>query len=221
MSLDKQSLTAFAKHDRDRYEHTLRDLVEIPTVSSEPERAADIRRCAERAAQLIRDFGGTASILETDGNPLIHGRFDGDSNAPAVTVYNHLDVQPASRATEPWDSDPFVFTKNGDRYFGRGTTDDKGPAMSALWGIKAARENGVRANLRVLWELEEEIGSPNFESGIKKHADAVKTNSVIVSDTIWVSRAQPAAPAGLRGLQGFELALETGETDQHSGVTGG
>jgi len=44
---------------------------------------------------------------------------------------------------------------------------------------------------------------------------------VIVSDTIWVSRDRPACPAGLRGLQGFTLTLEVGETDQHSGVTGG
>ena len=42
-----------------------------------------------------------------------------------------------------------------------------------------------------------------------------------MSDTIWVARDRPACPAGLRGLVGFELTLETGETDQHSGVTGG
>jgi len=221
MSADKKSLLAFAKNERDRFEATLRELVEIPTVSADPDRLPDIRRAADRAAELIREFGGEASILETDGNPLIHGCFNADPKAPTVTVYNHLDVQPASKATEPWKTEPFVFTKQGDRYFGRGTTDDKGPALSALWGIRAARNNGVRANIRVLWELEEEIGSPNFENGIKPHAKVLATDSIIVSDTIWVSRAQPACPAGLRGLQGFELVLETGETDQHSGTAGG
>jgi acetylornithine deacetylase/succinyl-diaminopimelate desuccinylase-like protein len=151
----------------------------------------------------------------------VHGRFDAGRGAPTVTVYNHLDVQPASRESEPWRTDPFVFTKEGDRYFGRGTTDDKVPALTALWGIRAAREAGVRANMHVLWELEEEIGSPNFESGVRKHAKQLATDSVIVSDTIWVSRQRPACPAGLRGLQGFELTLETGQTDQHSGTTGG
>jgi acetylornithine deacetylase/succinyl-diaminopimelate desuccinylase-like protein len=190
-------------------------------VSSDPDRQRDIRRCAELAAQTIRDFGGEPKIFETAGNPIIHGRFDAHTGAPRVTVYNHLDVQPASRETEPWDSDPFTFTKDGDRYLGRGTTDDKGPAMSALWGIKAAREAGVPINARVLWELEEEIGSPNFEAAMKEHRDELATDSVIVSDTIWVARDRPACPAGLRGLVGFELMLETGETDQHSGVTGG
>src|SRR5207249_4928946 len=80
---------------------------------------------------------------------------------------------------------------------------------------------GVRANMRVLWELEEEIGSTNFESAVRENATQFETDSVLVSDTIWVSREQPACPAGLRGMQGFELVLETGKTEQHSGTTGG
>jgi len=188
MAVNKSDLNAFAKRERDRFERTLKEFVEIPTVSADPNRQRDIRRCADLAAQTIRDFGGEPWIIETAGNPIIHGKFDGPTGAPAVTVYNHLDVQPASRETEPWDSDPFTFTKDGDRYFGRGTTDDKGPALTALFGIRAAREAGVPLNIRVLWELEEEIGSPSFEAAIRKHAKELKTDHVIVSDTIWVSR---------------------------------
>jgi acetylornithine deacetylase/succinyl-diaminopimelate desuccinylase-like protein len=195
MGVDKSELTAFAKRERDRFERSLKDFVEIPTVSADPARQRDIRRCADLAAQTIRDFGGEPWILETAGNPIVHGRFDGQTGAPTVTVYNHLDVQPASRDTEPWDSDPFTFTKDGDRYFGRGTTDDKGPALTALFGIRAAREAGVPLNIRVLWELEEEIGSPNFEAAMKDNARQLATDSVIVSDTIWVARNRPACAA--------------------------
>src|SRR5436305_9201876 len=117
MKLDKKSLAAYAASQRAPFEKMLQEFVETPSVSSEPERQGDIRRCAELAAQAIRDFGGQADILETDGNPLIHGRFDvGGSGAPTVTVYNHMDVQPASRETEPWRTDPFTFVKEGDRY---------------------------------------------------------------------------------------------------------
>jgi acetylornithine deacetylase/succinyl-diaminopimelate desuccinylase-like protein len=221
MKIEKKTLAAWAKNERDRFESALQQFVEIPSVSAEPERAADVRRCADEAAKLIRDFGGESKVLETDGYPLVHGTFKSGANAPTLTIYNHMDVQPASRETEPWDTDPFAFTKKGDRYFGRGTTDDKGPALSALWGIRAAREAGIPINLNVLWELEEEIGSPSFESAIKKYKKELTTDSVLVSDTIWVSRQRPACPAGLRGLQGFTLTLETGQTDQHSGVTGG
>lgn len=221
LSTDRKSLVAWAKSERDRFEKSLKQIVEIPSVSADPEHQKDIVRCADAAAQLIRDFGGEASILETAGNPIVHGRFTQGDDLPTLTIYNHMDVQPASRETEPWDTEPFEFTQKGDRYFGRGTTDDKGPALSALWGIKAAREADLPINLNVLWELEEEIGSPNFEDGIKRHTDLLATDHILVSDTIWVSRKQPACPAGLRGLQGFSLSLQTGETDQHSGVTGG
>ncbi|HEX2120283.1 MAG TPA: M20/M25/M40 family metallo-hydrolase [Thermoanaerobaculia bacterium] len=221
MKVEKKALAAWAASEREKFEDTLRTFVEIPSVSAEEHRKPDIRRCADAAAQLIRDFGGKAKVIRTEGNPLVHGRFTSGRTLPTLTVYNHMDVQPASRETEPWDTDPFVFTKQGDRYFGRGTTDDKGPALSALWGIRAAREANVPINLNVLWELEEEIGSPNFESAIRQNAKDLATDHILVSDTIWVSRQQPACPAGLRGLQGMTLSLQTGETDQHSGVTGG
>jgi acetylornithine deacetylase/succinyl-diaminopimelate desuccinylase-like protein len=221
MASDKNAYTAFAKRERDNFERDLKTFVEIPTVSADPERKPDIERLANVAAEKIREFGGEAMILATAGNPLLYGHFAGRNGAPNVTVYNHLDVQPASRETEPWDTEPFVFTKEGDRYLGRGTTDDKGPALTALYGMRAAREAGVETNINFLWEFEEEIGSEHFEDGIRQHAKTLSTDSVIVCDTIWVSRQQPACPAGLRGLQGFELTLETGTTDQHSGVTGG
>jgi acetylornithine deacetylase/succinyl-diaminopimelate desuccinylase-like protein len=73
----------------------------------------------------------------------------------------------------------------------------------------------------VLWELEEEIGSPHFETTLRSERESLATDTAIVSDTVWVSRARPACPAGLRGLQGFRFTIETGATDQHSGVTGG
>ncbi len=82
-------------------------------------------------------------------------------------------------------------------------------------------EAEVPINIRFLWEFEEEIGSPNFETIISKASSNLRTDSVVVSDTVWVSRNRPASSAGLRGLLGFLLSLETGEVDTHSGETGG
>ena len=76
-------------------------------------------------------------------------------------------------------------------------------------------------NIRFLWETEEEVGSPNFAETLKKIGAAAATDAVIVSDTVWVSRQQPSLSSGLRGLQRFNFYLETAETDQHSGTTGG
>ena len=62
---------------------------------------------------------------------------------------------------------PFAFKNENGMYHGRGATDDKGPALSALFGARYAIEQGVPINIRFLWELEEEIGSPNFAAGLK------------------------------------------------------
>jgi acetylornithine deacetylase/succinyl-diaminopimelate desuccinylase-like protein len=221
-ALNRDQLFSFAKRHRDEYEALLKQFVETPTVSCDPAHAQDIRAGLDLTVETLRKFGGKVDIYEVaNGNPTVHAVFGADKKLPTVTVYNHMDVQPASKETEPWDTEPFVLTKKGDSYFGRGTTDDKGPALAALYGARAAIEAGVPVNIRFLWEFEEEIGSPNFEKIISKAASDLRTDSVVVSDTVWVSRGRPASSAGLRGLLGFLLTLETAATDTHSGETGG
>ncbi len=217
--LTLESLQSFAAAQRAAFEKELRTLVEIPSVSADPARKGDVRRCAEAAVSLFERHGGKAEILETEGNPLIHGWFGEDSAQRSITVYNHMDVQPAN---EPeWVADPFTFVIDGDTYKGRGSTDDKGPAVTAFFGALAAKQAGVPLNIHFLWELEEEIGSPSFEGGLKRHQDRLKTDAIVVSDTVWITRGKPSTPAGLRGLQGFRLTLETADHDLHSGVVGG
>jgi len=218
-AFSKDRLKEYARERRGDFERILERMVEIPTVSVEPDRKDEVRRGAEEAVALLESFGAKAELHTTKGHPIVYGRFDRGKDLPTVTVYNHLDVQPAEGPD--WRTEPFDFVKQGDRYFGRGTTDDKGPAMTALFGALYAWENDVPVNIRFLWELEEEIGSPHFETTIKEKAADFATDSVVVSDTVWVSRSRPAQPAGLRGLQGFRFTLQTGETDQHSGTAGG
>lgn len=220
--LSRDSLVSFAKNHRAEYEELLRRYVETPTVSVDPAHASDISKGVDMVVDTFKRFGARTEVYRVrEGNPVVHATFDVGKNLPTVTVYNHMDVQPASKETEPWDTEPFVMTTRGDSYFGRGTTDDKGPALAALFGARAAVEAGLPINIRFLWEFEEEIGSPNFEKIITKAGKALATESVVVSDTVWVSRQRPANSAGLRGLLGFLLSLETGTTDTHSGEVGG
>ena len=215
----KDALKQYAAARRPEFEKILSEIVDIPTVSVEPDRKAEVRRGAQYAASLLKSWGAEVETFETKGHPIVHGKFTRGPGLPTVTIYNHLDVQPADGPD--WRTEPFRFSKDGDKYMGRGTTDDKGPAMTALFGARYAWEQGVAANIHFLWELEEEIGSPHFEGSIRENVSRLATDSVVVSDTVWVSRARPACPAGLRGLQGFRLTLETGQTDQHSGTAGG
>jgi acetylornithine deacetylase/succinyl-diaminopimelate desuccinylase-like protein len=212
-------LDTFIKDNRNDFENQLGELVEIPTISMDPERKPDIRRGAELARQYLENIGAQAEIVETPGYPVVFGRIETGANNPTVTVYNHIDVQPAN--PEEWHKAPFTFFKEGDRYEGRGTTDDKGPALSAMTGARYAVENNVPLNINFIWELEEEIGSPNFEHFIKNNTARLKTDSILVSDTIWISRKRPAIPYGLRGMMAMTMTLQTGAKDVHSGLTGG
>ena len=115
MTLQRPELEAFARRERDAYESLLREFVEVKSVSADPDRKPDIERVAELAAATLRRFWGKAELFRAPGGtPVVLGGFDGHPGRPTVTVYNHMDVQPASKETEPWKSEPFVFTKKGD-----------------------------------------------------------------------------------------------------------
>lgn len=214
-----QQLESYVEQSRKRYEGLLGQMVNIPSISMDPAKANDMRRMATLARQILSDAGGEAQIVETGGYPLVSGGWTIGAHYPTVTIYNHMDVQPAQ---EPqWQQDPFAFRNEGGIYRGRGATDDKGPALSALFAARFAIEQGVPINIRFLWELEEEIGSPHFAAGLKQRVEVPRPDSVVVSDTIWIAKGRPAMPYGLRGIVAASLTLRTGSKDAHSGVTGG
>ena len=204
---------------RREFEGMLAGLVEVPTVSADPAHSRDIRTGAELALQYLRSLGASGEIVETPGNPVVLGKLLTDPGNPTISVYNHLDVQPAQELE--WVRDPFTFHAEDGRYYGRGSTDDKGPALTALFAARYAVEAGTPINIHFIWELEEEIGSPNFEHFVGEKGKELATGSVLVSDTVWLSRDVPAIPYGLRGLQLARLTLETARHDAHSGLTGG
>ena len=217
--VQERQLGLFVRDERARFENLLGQMVEIPSISMDPSRKGDMRRMAQLAVQYFHDLGATADIIETEGCPMISGGWTTGAAYPTVTVYNHMDVQPAQEAE--WKQAPFAFQNDHGIYRGRGATDDKGPALTALFAARFAIEQGIPINIRFLWELEEEIGSPNFAMGLKNRAAIPRPDSVVVSDTIWLAKGQPAIPYGLRGLLGARLSLRTGTKDAHSGVTGG
>ncbi|KAJ8953997.1 hypothetical protein NQ318_004288 [Aromia moschata] len=60
--------------------------------------------------------------------PVLLGSLGDDPKKKTVLIYGHLDVQPAY-IEDGWDSEPFVLTERDGKLYGRGSTDDKGPAF--------------------------------------------------------------------------------------------
>ena len=79
-----------------------------------------------------------------------------------IGIAGHLDIVPVGG---DWTYDPFKLTRKGDYVYGRGTTDDKGPVIEALYAMKLLRDSGVKLNkrIRLIMGCNEETGSKCME----------------------------------------------------------
>jgi acetylornithine deacetylase/succinyl-diaminopimelate desuccinylase-like protein len=207
------------------FREQLRTLVEHRTVSPGATDPSEIRAGAEAARRIMEEAGATAELVECNGTPSVLGRFSHPRPKARIVVYNHLDVQPADPSG--WtQADPFVMgvrpdPERGWLYEGRGTTDDKGPGLCALRAASWVAAAGLPIDVTLLWETEEEIGSPHFDEVVRARREALACDAVIVSDTIWPSGSQPAISIGLRGSLQAILRLRTAGKAAHSGLVGG
>jgi len=119
--------------------------------------------------KLMQDYGLKTRNYE---NYCIAGDLPG-SGDKALDILAHLDVVPVSN---DWTvTKPFVMKREGDRIYGRGTSDDKGPAVAALYALRAIKELGLplERGVRLLCGSDEETGSSDlaYYYGIEKEAD--------------------------------------------------
>lgn len=91
------------------------------------------------------------------------GCIDFDSTLPKqLDILAHLDVVPAG---EGWKvTEPFRPVEKDGRLYGRGTADDKGPAVAALYAMRAVKELGIplKKNVRLILGTDEECGSSDI-----------------------------------------------------------
>src|SRR5271163_4346035 len=76
------------------YLEELKRWIAVPSVSADPSRFADVRRCCERLVERMNEIGLRARVLETDGHPLAYGEWLEAPGQPTALVYGHYDVQP-------------------------------------------------------------------------------------------------------------------------------
>src|SRR4029078_9996579 len=97
-TLKRASLFSFANSHREEFETALQRFVETPTVSVDPGHAEDIRNGVDLTVATIEGYGGKGGVYKAEKeNPVIHGVFGNAPSRPTVPVYNHIDVQPASK----------------------------------------------------------------------------------------------------------------------------
>ena len=196
------------------------ELLAIPSVSSEPAHAPDMRRAAEWIARRLDLAGGR--VVETDGHPVVLAEWLGAHGAPTILVYGHYDVQPAGDSTA-WTTPPFEPSVRDGRIYARGATDDKCPVHVALETMRrfVEREGALPLNVRFLIEGEEEIGSPSLGPFLAANRDALACDAVISADGAMWRPTEPSIAVAAKGLLGLELVVEGPASDLHSGRHGG
>ncbi len=204
------------------------DLVRIKSISTDPAFKAECRKAAEWLVAELNGLGFTASVRDTPGHPMVVAHHDAAKpDAPHVLFYGHYDVQPVD-PLNLWDTDPFEpgikEIEPGRKVItGRGTADDKGQLLTFVEAVRAYKDvhGGLPCRVTILFEGEEESGSPSLKPFLEANAAELKADYALVCDTSMWDRDTPAISAGLRGLVGEEVIVRAADRDLHSGYFGG
>lgn len=204
------------------------DLVRIKSISTDPAYKADCRKAAEWLVRELTALGFDASVRDTPGHPMVVAHHAaGSPDAPHALFYGHYDVQPVD-PLDLWENDPFEPAikeiEAGRKVItGRGTSDDKGQLLTFVEACRAYKEiNGtLPVRITILFEGEEESGSPSLKPFLAANAEELKADFALVCDTSMWDGETPAIAAALRGLVGEEIVISAADRDLHSGLFGG
>lgn len=224
MSTQSDDLFDRLARERGRHLDELLDYLRIPSISTDPEYAPEVNRCADWLLARMAEAGLQTEKIATAGHPLVYAEWTGAGpDRPTVLFYGHYDVQPPDPLPE-WRNPPFEPTLEGEVLVARGATDDKGQSYCHLKGVEAhLRERGkLPVNVKFIVEGEEESGGEAIEKFVRERgASKLACDCVVVSDSSMFAPGVPALTYGLKGLAYFELRVDGPNRDLHSGAYGG
>ena len=243
----KQELRKLVREYRIAHEQELFDeLVEwlyIPNVANDQ---LNIRKCAAWLKSAMERRGITARILETGGSPVVYGELNVPGANRTIMFYSHYDGQPVD-PTKWIDMEPFAPTmrpgkmeagstepkpiplpKKGEkineewRLYARSASDDKSPITALLAAIDAVKAAGLNfgANVRFIYEGEEEAGSPFLQSFAEKNRSLFETEVLYVCDGPMYFSNQPTLKFGARGITPIDITVYGPNVNVHSGHYG-
>ena len=215
------------------------DLLSIPNVASD---TVNIRRNAAKLIDMMGRRGIEARLLEGSGPPAIFGEMKTPGATRTIGFYAHYDGQPVEPSK--WATDPFKptlrdkpleaggrvipFPKAGEKFdpewrlYARSASDDKAPIIAmfaALDALKTSRRTPA-ANLKFLFDGEEEAGSPHL-------GDIVSRNTALLGADVWICADGPVHQSrrqqlyfGVRGIVKVDITVYGANRALHSGHYG-
>ena len=203
------------------------DLLRIPSISTDPAHKPDCQRAADWIAAELNGLGFAAAARPTPGHPMVVAHSSAAASGPHVLFYAHNDVQPVDPLSH-WEIPPFeprlVPVDGGGTWIvGRGASDDKGQLMTFVEACRAWKTaaGGLPIKVTILFEGEEESGSPSLDAFLQANKDELSVDFALVCDTDMWDATTPAITTMLRGLVGEEVEITAANRDLHSGMFGG
>lgn len=203
------------------------DLLRIKSISTDPAFAQDCVQGADWLVDQLKGIGFEASRRDTPGHPMVIAKNHvAGPEAPHVLFYGHYDVQPVD-PIELWNTPPFEpefrEVDGVKQVFARGAADDKGQLLTFVEACRAymAEAGNLPLRITMLFEGEEESGSPSLDDFLKANADELRADIALVCDTNMYNANTPAIDTMLRGMVYEEVVITAASRDLHSGLYGG
>lgn len=155
---------------REEMVETLQSWIRIPSVKGDAAPGAPFgrenRQCLDLAMADCQRMGFETEIF--DGY-VGHADLGEGSVRDALAILAHLDVVPVG---DGWTVEPFAALRRDGKVYGRGASDDKGPAVAALYAMRAVKEARIplRRKVRLILGCDEECGSGDMKH-YKEHTE--------------------------------------------------
>jgi len=168
------------------------ELLKIPNIASDRD---GIRRNADAITTRMRRLDLSPRLLTPSGMPdappVIFGEWKVPKAKRTLVVYAHYDGQPINPSE--WTTGPFTPTIRDGRVYARSASDDKAGVVVILTAIEALRSlhRHPTDNLKVVFEGEEEAGSPHLSAVLEE-------NRALLDAPLWVVCDGPVHQSGKR-----------------------
>ena len=194
------------------------DLLAIPNLASDD---ANIRKNAAAIVTLLEKRGVKAGLMEVTGAPpVVFGEIDTPGATRTLVFYAHYDGQPLD--PKEWATPPWQPVLRDQRIYARSASDDKAPILAIVTALDAlkAEHIALHSNIKLVFEGEEEAGSPHLASILEKYKDQLGSDVWLICDgPVHQSRRQQIV-FGARGVTTLDITLYGPSHELHSGHYG-
>lgn len=218
----KIAFVIMGKMDKAEILEKLQQFVSIKSVSANKSYSKEMDKAVSFLKKELSVIGFEVEILKLENHPpFIFVKYIHSQKSKTIAIYGHCDVQPED-PIEEWESDPFKLSIRNGKIYGRGVADNKGHIIQNIFAIKNLIKFGkLNKNIIFLIEGEEECGSAGFEKYLNLvQKDLESVDEFYITDVDAYDKNVPQVIYALRGLCYFEIELQTGKSDLHSGVYG-